>query len=223
MGIFVPSSGAVSWQALLADPAKHWRTGYSAKSLAHCWSDADGLPAEIQTVLQTSPMFAQSQLLLAIPEHSVGLPGIGKGSQNDLWVLLRTPAALVSMAVEGKVDEPFDDPVGDWLATGSENKNARLRGLAEILGVSSIPNHIRYQLVHRTASAVLEARRFLAAHAVMLVHSFSKSGQWYDDFAAFCEALGATPATNRMIEVVGRQGPSLHLAWVTGDGQFLTR
>ena len=32
----------------------------------------------------------------------------------------------------------------------------------------------RYQLVHRTVSALIEARRFAARHAVMLVHLFGE-------------------------------------------------
>ena len=223
MSILVPSSGAESWKALLADPTKHWRTGYSAKSLAHCWTEANGLPPEIGAVLEQSALFAHSRVLLAIPEHSVSLPGSGKGSQTDLWVLLRTPAALVSMAVEGKVDEPFDETVGEWLAGGSANRQTRLAGLGAILDVNSFPYHIRYQLVHRAASAVLEARRFLAAHAIMLVHSFSQSGKWYEDFGEFCALLGATRGKDRLIEVPNRTGPTLHLAWVTGDGRFLSR
>src|SRR6185369_14272426 len=50
----------------------------------------------------------------------------------------------------------------EWLGEGSANKEARLTGLATILGARSIPGEIRYQLIHRAASAVLEARRFLA-------------------------------------------------------------
>ena len=223
MTILVPSLGPDSWKALLADPEKHWRTGYSAKCLAHSWSDADGMPGEITMVLRGSPIFANAEVLLAIPEHSVALPGIGKGSQNDLWALLRTPNALVSMAVEGKVRESFDETVAEWLGEGSANKEARLAGLSTILGLRSIPGDIRYQLIHRAASAVLEARRFLAAHAIMLVQSFSPTGEWYEDFAAFCRLFGTEPAKDRLVAVPERTDPTLHLGWVTGDARFRER
>jgi hypothetical protein len=71
------------------------------------------LPAEVADVLQRSPWFAQTELLLAIPEHKVRLPGAGRASQTDLWLLIRTPTALASVAVEGKVDEPFGETVHD--------------------------------------------------------------------------------------------------------------
>jgi len=223
MPILVPSLGPESWKALLADPDKHWQTGYSAKSLAYCWSEANGLPPEVRTVLERSPIFAQAQLLIAIPEHTVPLPGAGRASQTDLWLLLRTPAALTSVAIEGKVDEPFDAKVGEWLAKGGENRRTRLTGLAEILGIDRVPDQIRYQLLHRTASAVLEARRFLASHAVMLVYSFSQEAKWYKDFVQFCELLGGSPAKNQPIKIPGRTGPTLYLGWIAGDLRFVAR
>jgi hypothetical protein len=222
LSILIRSAGAESWKQFLADPS-HWRTGYSAKSLAYCWSESQGLPGEVDAILGTAATFAQSEVLIAVPEHKVQLPGVGKASQTDLWLLLRTPAALTSVAVEGKVDEPFGETVGQWLRDGSANKSARLDGLSEILGLTSIPATIRYQLVHRTASAILEARRFLASHAIMLIHSFSPTAQWFDDFQEFCHLFGVAAVKDRLAEVPGRSGPTLHLGWVTGDARFLTR
>lgn len=77
MTILVPSTGPASWRAFLADE-KHWKTGYSAKSLAYCWSEAEGLPTEIAAALDTSPLFTPRELLLAIPEHKVSLAGGGE-------------------------------------------------------------------------------------------------------------------------------------------------
>ena len=45
--ILMFTSGPDDWRALLADPAKHWRTGYSARTLAHCWEVANGFPPEV--------------------------------------------------------------------------------------------------------------------------------------------------------------------------------
>jgi hypothetical protein len=52
--ILVPTTGVEDWRRLLADPEKHWRTGSSAKCLAHCWEDADGFPAEIKRLFSES-------------------------------------------------------------------------------------------------------------------------------------------------------------------------
>jgi hypothetical protein len=52
-----------------------------------------------------------------------------------------------------------------------------------------IRDSVRYQLLHRTASAVIEAERFGARHAVMLVHSFTEENLWFDDFAEFASVF----------------------------------
>ena len=218
--ILVPTVSADDWSRFLADPG-HWRTGYSARSLAHCWQSAAGLPGEVKTVLEAEPIFVGSELLLAIPEHKVALPGGGRPSQTDLWLLLRTPAALASVAVEGKVREPFGPTIEEWLREGGPNRRVRLKGLCDLLGLSSASMELRYQLLHRAASAVLEARRFLAAHAIMLVHSFSQDDAWYEDFERFAGALGASPAKGKLSAVPGREGPTLHLGWIRGAEKFL--
>ncbi len=53
-----------------------------------------------------------------------------------------------------------------------------------------VPGAIRYQLLHRAASAIIEAKRFGAPHAIMLVHSFSQTHEWFADYAAFAKLLG---------------------------------
>lgn len=222
--ILIPAASADDWKRFLADE-RHWKTGYSARSLAHCWHACSGLPPEIEAALATEPVFANAELLVAIPEHQVALPGGGRSSQTDLWLLLRTPSALASVAVEGKVAEPFGPTVGEWLGEDVEepaaNKHRRLRGLCEILGLSTAAPELRYQLLHRTASAVLEARRFLAAHAVMLVHSFSQQDLWYDDFERVVVALGGHAEKGRLISIPNRGGPTLHLGWVRGNAKYL--
>ena len=111
--IYVPSQGANSWQALLADPQKHWRMGYSARSLANCWETANGVPAEVARLFPSNP-----ELLLAIPEHKVPLPR-GRESQSDLFALLKVGQQICSTTIEGKVDESFDRLVSEWLIDAS--------------------------------------------------------------------------------------------------------
>jgi hypothetical protein len=62
MGIYRRTHGPESWQELLADPQKQWVTGYSARTLAHCWEDAEGLPPEIAAYLtDIRPCCSQSR------------------------------------------------------------------------------------------------------------------------------------------------------------------
>ena len=102
------------WKALLADPVKHWRRGYSAMSLAYCWEKANGFPQQVQKALSAVPELGTLEPLLAIPEHKVDIPGGRAASQNDLFVLARSPKGLVCIMVEGKVSEPFGPLVSEW-------------------------------------------------------------------------------------------------------------
>lgn len=221
--IFTPSAGPGDWKALLADPEKHWARGYSARTLAHSWEDTDGFPPEVAAVLQQSSSLQGVDPLLIFPEWKVPLPGGTTASQNDVWVLARCVAGLVSIAIEGKVEESFDKTVGDWKARASKGKLVRLTYLAEVLGLAQpIPDTIYYQLLHRTASAVIEAERFGTRQAAMLVHSFSPTNRWFDEFKAFVALFGATAEVGKLLTVKARNNMPLHLAWVHGDERFLS-
>jgi len=82
---------------------------------------------------------------------------------------------------------------------------------------------IRYQLLHRTASALLEADRFCAKHALMLVHSFSQEHQWFEDYAAFVSLYGQTAQPESIVYVGEISNKQLYLGWVTGEKEYLTR
>ena len=69
--IYVPSQGPEDWKRLLAKPELHWKTGYSAKTLAHCWEEeSDDFPISVRRVFKASGMrlFERAELLLAFPE-----------------------------------------------------------------------------------------------------------------------------------------------------------
>ena len=219
--IYIPTSSAEQWAEFLAEPVKYWRQGYSARTLAYSWQEASGFPAEVGSVLASA--FPSAELLLALPEHKVPLPGGSRSSQNDIWVLARSENQLISIAVEGKVSEPFGPTVQEWLTESSPGKVKRLAYLLSLLGLCSVSDTTRYQLLHRTASAIIEARRFNAAHAVMLVHSFSQSSEWFPDYAAFVSLMGGSAAEDKMISVGSRAGVSLHLAWVRGNARYLSK
>jgi hypothetical protein len=222
--IHIPAKNADDWAQLLADPVKHWRTGYSARTLAYCWQNADGFPAEVQAAFSTNALLADIQLLLAIPEHQVPLVGGSRPSQNDIWALARASTGLVSIAVEGKVSEPFGPTLSEWLAEGSKGKASRLAFLRRELNLNeALAGTIRYQLIHRTGSAVIEAKRFGAPHAVMLVHSFSPSREWFQDFEAFALLLRAEVTVNRVVYVGQRGGVHLHIGWICGNEEFLVK
>lgn len=215
----IPAPGVVPWQAALADPEKHWKDGKSAKEMAKSWVAAEatprGLPAKVAALLDTVPALAGATLLLGVPEHKVELPPPGRPSQNDLWAVLRTKAGLVSMTVEGKSGEPFDRTIGEWLNDASPGKVERLRRLCQLLDApGEAPPGLRYQLFHRTASAIIEAQRWGITTAVMLVHSFGGAAdeEGRKDYEAFGDWLGMSKTTVRSRNP--SPGMTLHLGWV---------
>ncbi|CAB1080719.1 hypothetical protein D1AOALGA4SA_8396 [Olavius algarvensis Delta 1 endosymbiont] len=218
--IYIPATKPEDWRHLLAEPDKQWRDGYSAKSLAVAWHRDAGFPQEVGRAFDKSgyAIFKNPELLLAIPEHKVPLPGGGNPSQNDLFVLAKGNGQIISMTVEGKVSEPFGPLVSEWFQNPSEGKRKRLAYLCKILGLNA--NHvssIRYQLLHRTASAVIEADRFNATNALMLVHSFSPTNKWYDDFEKFSGLYEVQVKLNEIIFAGRVNGTELYLGWVKGD------
>jgi len=222
--IFIASTQPEDWKRLLADPEKHWRTGFSAKSLAHCWEDTDNFPQEITRLFAESniPTFQNIEVLLILPEYKVPLPGGRRPSQNDIFVLAKAQGQLISITVEGKVSEPFDRTLEEWSANASKGKIRRLAFLKEQLGLSQdLPLHIRYQLLHRTASAIIEAQRFNAKSAVMLVHSFSQSEEWFEDYQAFLKLFEVTAEPNQLVFVKRTQGIDLYCGWARGNAKYL--
>lgn len=219
--VYVPTSSPEDWKKLLAKP-EHWRTGYSARSLAYCWEEANGIPKDVVEILLQISDFKDIKTLMVIPEHRIPLPGGDRPSQNDCWVLARTSNELVSITVEGKVSEPFGPTVGEWLKDASPGKNERLSFLCSELGLDTQPpEHIRYQLLHRTASAVIEAKRFHAKRAIMVVHSFSQTAEWFDDYKEFAALFGAQANVDKIVAAGHPNDINLYLAWVSGDEQYL--
>ncbi|MEB1809577.1 MAG: hypothetical protein LPK26_20155 [Bacillaceae bacterium] len=217
---FVPSHGALSWREFLADQEKQWREGYSAYELAHCWEEANNLPSCVESVFHQSgiPLFKDVNVLYGFPEYKVPLPGGNASSQNDLYVLAQTNNELLTIMVEGKVSEPFGETVATWLGDNpSEGKRKRLDFLLNLLSLNedTVLNK-RYQLLHRAASALIEANKVNADHALMLIHSFSKTGKWFGDYAEIVKLFQLSPEKDGLVGPVKLNGINLYFGWVTG-------
>ena len=222
--IFAFTSGPDDWQALLADPVKHWRSGYSARTLAYCWEAADGFPPEVAQALSQSdsPLLAELTPVLAVPEFKVPLPGGVRASQNDIFVLARSAAGPVSIMVEGKVNESFGPTLHRWIGEGSPGRQERLRFLMRLLGLRSQPQGaIRYQLLHRAASAIITGEQYRAAAAVLVVHSFSEALVGWPDYQAFARLFGVDAVQGTVQRLGGRSRIPLFGVWVVGDQSFL--
>lgn len=219
--ILIPSQGASDWQRFLAQPELQWAKGYSARTLAYSWEAGDLPPSEVLDLMEEA--FGPGEYLLGIPEYKTPLPGGSRQSQSDVFVLMRHEAGLAAYTIEGKVDEPFGPTVGEWSTNLTSGKRARLAFLCEILGIPSCPPHIHYQLLHRTASALIEAERFDAGLAGMIVHSFSPNLSWFEEFRAFAELLGFSIGPGEARSIQTPSGKRLMIGWAKGEEAFRLR
>ena len=217
--ILVPTQSPEDWKRLLAKPDLHWKPGRSAMSVATSWEAANGLPSEIQAALTSGPPELQGlELMLAIPEWEVALPGGNTTSHTDVLAVARNDLGLVVIGVEAKVDEPFGPTIGEKRAEASAGQTERLAYLHETLGLAAaLPDAIRYQLLHRTASAVLTAEKLHAATAVMLVQSFSQEARWAEDFDAFATAVRAPAPRGTVARVPSVAGRALYIGWCNAE------
>jgi hypothetical protein len=221
--IFIPTSSGTDWQRLLAKPKLHWKRGASAMTAAAAWEDAGGaLPAEIGALLTSSGEQAlrQLKLLVALPEWEVALPGGNTTSHTDVLALCTNSHGLCVLAVEAKALEDFGPLLSEKRAEPSTGLTSRLDYLHALLNVPHFDDAIRYQLLHRTASAVLTAQEFHAATAVMLVHAFGTPSERQGDFRAFCMAFGATEVSPQVFKVPGSGKPALYFAWCAGNDKY---
>jgi hypothetical protein len=122
------------------------------------------------------------------------------------------------LAIEGKVDEELGPTIE---AKAREGAADRLLYLHQLLELSpSATSVLRYQLLHRTAAAVLVGQEFSAVAAAMIVHSFSPTRMWYSDFEAFVIALNGCAEGGGLINVGKRGGIQLYVGWAQGEQQF---
>jgi hypothetical protein len=90
----------------------------------------------------------------------------------------RHAGGVVACTIEGNVEEPFGPTVGEWMRAAPRGKVERLEYGCGLLGVENCPPDVHYQPLYCTASTLMEAKRFCAADAAMVVHLFSPEPRW---------------------------------------------
>ena len=122
------------------------------------------------------------------------------------------------------MSEPFGPTVAEWLNDITEGKKERLAYLCSQIELKGpLPQSVRYQLLHRTASAIIEAKRFHAKHAIMMVHSFSPTAEWFDDYKRFLMLFGLQAEKQKLYTTRMKSDTLLHFAWIIGDKSYLER
>lgn len=216
--ILVPATSLDDWKARLMDPDSGWQPGQSAYALALRWNGRTTFPPEIAALFDSRDRTRNATLLLAIPEHHVPLAGGAHASQNDLWLLARTSRGLLSAVVDASVNDSFGPSIGDLQEGATAGRRERWTALCDLLEIQEqCDESIRHQLLHRTATALLEARRFFARGAAVIVHSFGRSSHGFGDFQHFVRLMGGiVRGPGELIAVPPREGIDLFFGWAHG-------
>lgn len=230
--LFIETHGIDSWKQRLADPEGQWVRRYSAFETAVSWEYASrtvhGLPEPIRKLFARTP-YAPVSLIAAVAEHRVPLKGSGPRSQCDVWAVLQTPLGVLSLSVEGKVREAFGtESLDQWLeadgkAASRRNRAVRWQDVRNHLPPIQAPSDLRYQLLHRCAAAVIEAKRLRLRHAAFVVQSFGEGDANFGEFARFCQALGVAANRGALAATTVGEGDdqiALGIGWV--DCAFAT-
>jgi hypothetical protein len=164
---------------------------------------------------------AGAALIKATFEKQTAIDDLPRGhSQTDVLAIVRTSNGLAVLGIEAKVNEPFGPPVSEW-NDYSPSKLRRLASLVEKLKLRSAHTGLlRYQLLHRTVAAIIEAEKEQAADALMIVQSFSpidvKTG--FDDFSKFSAELGIPiDAPGKLSSPLQVGSVRLRLGWTIND------
>ncbi|MFH1417980.1 MAG: hypothetical protein ABII12_06815 [Planctomycetota bacterium] len=104
---------------------------------------------------------------------------------------------MASLAIEAKAKEPFGNKtLQEWLSASSSesSKTNRLKRWDFI--ERHLPtvregaySEIRYQILHRCASAVIEAGRFNIGLAAFFVQAFATPEESFEEYSKFCKLL----------------------------------
>lgn len=192
---------------------RHYKQGHSAYECAHRWHQVgNAFPEPIPSLLRESkiPLLKDLEIKQLYCEHPVWLDTHSTPSKNDLSIFCEGPEnRKVTIVVEAKCDESFANPVCAWVRASDQpaprrqrklfkspdepvpRKLRRLAFLNEVLCLNvGVDSRVRYQLLHRLASAILIARQTFAQATLMMVQAFTDSPRNFEDFKYFCSLLG---------------------------------
>ena len=219
--LYIETRGIGSWRARLASPDHHWKRRFSAFETAVSWELAarskSGIPDPIEKLFRASG-YGEPVLILAAAEHKVPLPGGNAASQSDVWAVVNTSLGMLSLTVEAKAKESFGDAIlhtwreGDGSDASKRNRIDRWNYLCLHLPKADSFDQVRYQMLHRCASAVIEAKRLGFTHAAFVVQAFETPHESFQDYEVFCDAL-KIPAARGTMALTTVDGIRLGIGW----------
>ena len=169
-------------------------------------------PPEVARLLGTHDATSGAALVMTVPGHQVPLAGGAIAAPVELWTLARTRRGLLSLVFDGLRD-PAPHPAG------SAEPRDPWPALASLLEIRDPPEApIRPAIVHRTVSALVEARRFFAVGAVFIAHA-SWSDDAFGELQRFVALLGGRlDRPGQLAAVPAREGIDLFFGWAVAPG-----
>jgi hypothetical protein len=225
--------------ARLGKPAStdHWKRGRSAYELAADWIEQDACDA-VAALLSLRPEFSGLQLLEGIAEKQTRFDQDTHGPRNhDLLVRAVVGDVPVAIGVEGKADEPFDDPL--WLyrekglrRSANTGALARVDRLVRLWFKTSLRQDdaepslvcLGYQLFSALAGTLADAQLDGSAFAIVLVMEYRTDCTVDSKHAANARSLERFLARLIGPDVERNVSPA---GWVTkpcpvrGDGKWM--
>ena len=161
----------------------HWKDGRSAKENARAWLNAaPGLQPDIAQILAACRDIGPLRRWCAEPEARIPIDSFrGEPPNIDLLLVAEDDHGPVVIAIEAKVNEPFDQTLEYKLAQAARASNprskrvARIEGLLDRFTLDIEQRHVpqlRYQLLTATAAVLEKAKCRSSERAVLIVHEF---------------------------------------------------
>lgn len=207
--------GVAGWRDLLADPPRHWKDNRAARRLAEVWNVSDPLPPpEIREAWASTP-FADFQPTVAIPAYEVEMPGGWHPARNDLLIVGLIGEELSLVMVQGKLSGTLGPHIDEVLHNPLPGKLRRIGFLKEVLELPDpLPESTCYNLLDRTASPLIEAKRLQARYAAMIITAFGPLDPCHEEYRHFASLFGVTGAPDRLERLPAHSDPELWIGWV---------
>jgi hypothetical protein len=100
----------------------------------------------------------------------------------------------------------------DRLASPDKQWKRKYSAFETAVSWEAASSGVRYQMPHRCAAAVIEAKRLGAAHAAFVVQAFNTPETSFREFERFCSVLGI-PAARGSLATTTANGISLTIGW----------
>lgn len=166
--------------------AEHWKCGRSAYELARDWIEGDAEAAVVSS-LSVRPELTGIELIEGVAEKQTRFDGDPHGPRNhDLLLRAVLPnGQSVTVAVEGKADEPFDVPIWRYREKGLRRSRdtGALRRIDSLVrcwfDTSLVADRVEppivclgYQLFSALAGALADAKLDGSPQAVVVIMEY---------------------------------------------------